>query len=347
MFYIHQTSCISPQKTFGNIDLSQPKESVENKLLAIEPAFENIPLGLLRRMGKAVRIGVGAALPLIKDFQKLDGIIIGTANGGMEDCIKFLNQIIQYDEGTLTPTNFVQSTINAIASQIAFLSVNKGYNITHTHRGLAFENAMIDVDMLAKEFPQNNYLLGGVDEISNYNWNIESLGKWYKKEFVSNKDLYEKDSTGSLAGEGAAMFLVNGIKENALAKVEAINILHNKEEIVVAEKLKYFLNENLADGNEIDLFLSGENGDNRLLKHYLACENIFGKETTVARFKHLFGEFPTASALALWLTCHILQTQSLPQHLLKKESEKKSFKKILIYNNYKGLQHSFMLVSKN
>ena len=42
--------------------------------------------------------------------------------------------------------------------------------------------------MLLKEIPGNNYLIGAVDEISSYNYNIEYLGGWYKKEIISNKN---------------------------------------------------------------------------------------------------------------------------------------------------------------
>src|SRR5271154_6915768 len=146
MFYIHHINCISPQKTFSDIDIENINAPVENKLLVVEPSYEGIPLGILRRMGKAVRIGVGAALQIVK--QNPDGIIIGTANGGMEDCIKFLNQIIDYNEGMLAPGNFVQSTTNAVASQLGLMSANKGYNITHVHRALAFENAMTDTQLM-------------------------------------------------------------------------------------------------------------------------------------------------------------------------------------------------------
>jgi hypothetical protein len=134
--FIHQSICISPQHTFQQTLSETFVSSVDNKLQVIEPKYEDIPLNVMRRMGKAVRMGVGACLPIIKQHS-VDGVIIGTANGGMDDCIKFLNQVIEFDEGTLTPTNFVQSTSNAIAAQVAFLSQNNQYNITHVHRGLA------------------------------------------------------------------------------------------------------------------------------------------------------------------------------------------------------------------
>src|SRR5450631_2476015 len=170
MFYIHQAYCLSAQQTFGEVDINELNGPADKKLLVLEPTFEGVPPGMLRRMGKAVRMGVGTAMPMFQNNSKPDGIIIGTANGGKEDCVKFLNQIIEYDEGMLTPTNFVQSTSNAIAGQIGLLTLNRGYNCTHVHRGLAFENAILDVDMLLQENPSNKYLLGGVDEISDYNY---------------------------------------------------------------------------------------------------------------------------------------------------------------------------------
>src|SRR5258706_16232567 len=127
MLYIHHTSCISPQQTFGDVDIEHLHTSDNNQLHVIEPAYKNIPPGVLRRMSRNVKIGIVAALPLLQET-KVDGIIIGTANGGMEESIRFLNQVIEYDEGLLTPGDFVQSTANAVASQISLKTANKAYN---------------------------------------------------------------------------------------------------------------------------------------------------------------------------------------------------------------------------
>ncbi|HMK02894.1 MAG TPA: hypothetical protein VK489_01830, partial [Ferruginibacter sp.] len=294
---------------------------------------------------KAIRMGVGAALPLIKNPAPLNGIIIGTANGGMEDCIKFLNQMVQYEEDMLAPGSFVQSTSNVIAAQLGLMTHNKGYNITHAHLGLSFENAAIDAATQLNENPGNIFLLGGVDEISSFNYNIENLAGWYKDADISNKQLYEKDGPGSIAGEGAAMFLVGKDKGPAIAKVQAIGTLHSKDLVAFRQQLKLFLEKNITGNNAIDLLLSGENGDSRTLPYYTACEELVGDAVTIARFKHMTGEYPTASAMSLWLACQVLQTQHVPQHMQKRNSGTR-YKNILIYNNYKGLQHSFILVTK-
>ena len=346
MLYIHRFTCISPQQTFPEPDLEILNGSADNKLRVTEPKYPGIAEGVLRRMGKAVRLGVGSALPLLMSAKKPNGIIIGTANGGMEDCIKFLNQIIEYDEGLLTPTNFVQSTPNAISAQIGLSTSDKGYNITHVHRGLAFENAVLDAAMMLKEDPSTCYLLGAVDEISSYNFNIDFLGGWYKKEMVSNQDLYNSETAASIAGEGATMFQVDTNKEAALAKIEDIILFHTEDPSVVKQRMKDFVSKNIGDHNTIDLFISGENGDIRMKKLYEDCEAELTKNSTIARFKHMCGEYPTASAFAVWVAVYILQSQKIPAHMIKKLGSASAIRTILIYNNYKGLQHSFILLTK-
>ncbi len=343
--YIHKTYCISAQQDLlqANIDLIH--EPDDKKLLAIEPSYAQIPPGILRRMGKSIRMGVGAALPLIAETNAVDGIIMGSANAGMDDCVKFLNQIVQYEEGQLTPGSFVQSTGNVIAGQLGLISKNKGYNITHIHLGLAFENALIDAMMQLNTNPSNAYLVGGVDEISPFHYNIETLAGSYKAEETSNKNLYQSDTYGCIVGEGAAMFIVNSSADAAIAKVKAISTLHTSDKELVKQQLQLFLQKNLAADEEVDLFLSGENGDNRTLPIYTTCETLLAADTTIVRYKHMTGDYATASALGLWYACEFLQKQQVPAHMFKKKTAKTIYRNILLYNNFKGLQHSFILVT--
>lgn len=339
--YIHYHNCIFPQQTAlpGGLDTLLPADG--NQLKAIEPSYDGVPPGLLRRMGKAVRMGTGTALPLLKDLRP-DGIIIGTANGGMEDCIRFLNQIIDYDEGMLTPGNFVQSTPNAIAGQLGLMTRNQCYNITHVHRGLSFEQALLDAAMLSMEHPHRNYLVGAVDEIADYNYNIDLLGGWYKKHPQQNKDLYEANSPGSIAGEGAVMLVVNGQPEEAVARLRAIRSWHSTNADDARTNIEAFLQQ-YTDGN-IPLLITGENGDNRLLPYYKTCEKLL-PGSAVGRFKHMSGEYPTAAGIALWLTCRLFEGEALPHHFYKKGKENTAGP-VLIYNTYKGEQHSLILLSK-
>ena len=368
MLYIHHTSCISPQPAdlFGDRGSSGGSGDgrgsvavpVDGVYKVVEPVYAGIPAGALRRMSKAVRMGLGAALPLITQGP-IDGILIGTGNGGMEESVKFLRQIVDYAEGMLAPGHFVQSIPNAIASQIGLSSHNRGYNSTYVHRGLAFEHALIDAMMLAGEHPGSQYLVGGVDELSGYHYQIELADGWYKRAIQPGIALYDYDSPGTIAGEGAALFLVRGEPSaadaadalpndaiagdplstdgpatDALAAIRGIETFHGTDETLVASRLRAFLERYLPAGTQPGLFLSGENGDNRALHFYNACETVLGPAVPVARYKHLCGEYPSASAFAVWLALQLTPGQSLPPRF------------ILLYNNHKLSQHSFILLER-
>lgn len=325
MLYIHHTSCIFPQQA-----LDSPAAPVDGLLKAVEPHYEGIPGNALRRMSKSVKMGVGAALPLLAYAP--DGILIGTGYGGMEDSIRFLNQIIEYDEGTLAPGMFVQSTANAIASQLGLFRQNKGYNITFVNRGLAFESALLDAGMLASEHSGKNWLVGGVDEISPHNYHLEYAEGWYRE--------------GAVAGEGAAVFLLNDRREGAVAQIGKIVMLSGEGEMALRSAVAEVL-----DGKSPDLLLSGENGDPRTQRWYDLVESLMESDTGIARFKHLCGEYPTASAFALWLACNL--PDPLPGHLLKRQPggtsqypPRETPRRVLIYNNYKFTQHSLILLER-
>jgi Beta-ketoacyl synthase, N-terminal domain len=345
MTYFHQTVCISPQNSFPQTDLSDLSESKNNLLLVVEPDYTGIPPGIKRRMGKSVRMAVGAALPLIEKFGAPDGIVMATANGGMEDCIKFLNQILEYNEGLLTPASFVQSTSNAAAAQIALVTKNHQYNITHVHRGLAFENALVDLIMLLEENPEAEYLLGCTDEVSAYNYNIDRLDGWFRVEPVSNKKLFQSKLKGTIAGEGSFMAWMNNQEKGAVAKLDAVKTIHTESPEHVLATLMLFLSQNVSDGELPDLLISGENGDERMSRYYDIVEAHFADAVPVARFKHFCGEYCTASSFACWLSIQILENGILPDGIMKSDTPVKPIRRILIYNNYRGAQHSFILIS--
>ena len=364
MLYIHHTTCISPQpadliggdgrEAGGSDVLCGP--TADGVYRVVEPAYPGIPPGALRRMSKAVRMGVGAAMPLIRQ-ERLDGILIGTGNGGMEESVKFLRQIVDYAEGMLAPGHFVQSIPNAIGSQIGLSAHNRGYNSTYVHRGLGFEHALIDGVMLIGENAGSRYLVGGVDELSGYHYRIEAADGWYKTSVQPDRALYDYNSPGSIAGEGAALFLVSGEPADALAALRGIETFHCTDPQFVTTRLRAFLDQHLPAGSRPALLLSGENGDNRALPFYTECASVLDPAVPVVRYKHLCGEYPTASAFAVWLALQLKPGEPLPPHMAKPaganpyEAEPSVVviprsPYILLYNNHKLIQHSFILLER-
>lgn len=347
--FIKDLSCISAQQTYDETFFeSELRVNVGNRYAAMEPAYGTlIPAGLLRRMGKAVRIGVGAGLPLIHKNPDLEGIILATANGGLEDCLKFLNQIVDYNEGTLTPTNFVQSTPNAVAGNLALMSKNTGYNATHVNKGLAFEGALLDAILLLEEGKAKKLVLGSIEEISDYNYNIDVLAGSWKIEETNSQNLLTSDTPGTVCGEAAVMFVVEADRsENALAEIIDTGQITYTDQEGLKKKLDYFLEKNDIQLSEIDTLILGYNGDNRSDHWYDWFSKSLFPESSVYCYKNMTGEFPTATAYATWMAVHILNGKKMPEETVVKKAGEKNPEKILIYNHHKGIQHGLILMSR-
>ena len=342
--YILSHTCISPQTTYSGSFLDgNVIEYLGNKYYTIEPDYTDvIPRSLLRRMGKATRIGIGAGMPLIKKHENIDGIILGTATGGLRSCVIFLDQILQYDEGTLTPTNFIQSTPNAVAGSLALMSNNMGYNNTHTNLGLSFEATLLDAILLLEENEVKELLIGAIEETSEYNYNIDGSAGFFKNTEVTSSQLLKSNTEGSVRGEGAAMFVVSSSKENALCEIVDVVQFSFPQKKNIEERALNFLEKNNTKLDEIDALVLGFNGDSRYDFWYDNLADQF-KDTTIFSYKNLIGDFPTANAFAVWLSCIVFEGKNVPEEAYYRKSVKE-IKTILIYNHYNNKQHSFVLL---
>lgn len=343
--YIKDLKAISAQNTLDDTFFKQEAINITGLIYnAIRPNYRDlIPLKILRRMGNTIKMALGTGLPIIEKHQ-IDAIIIGTAHGGVQDSIKFLNQIVQYEEGTLTPTNFVQSTPNAIAGAIAQASKCYGYNNTHTNSGLSFEGAILDAKLLLDNNESKHVLLGAVEEVSTFNSNIEFLeGKFKQNETIESNALLDSNTNGTVLGEGASMFYVNNDKKDALAKINDLRTICNPTNEELQETLNSFLQKNNLNLEDIDCVISGRNGDVRHQNYYNLIEANFN-ESNIYSFKNLVGEYPTVTAFAVWMATQILQQKNLPKQAVL-QSKNRTNNNALIYNHHQNVQHSFILLS--
>ncbi len=74
-----------------------------------------------------------------------DAIICATQWGCMLQSMRFLQEMIDSEEQQLKPTPFIQSTHNTIASLIAILTGNHGYNSTYSQGKQSQECALADI----------------------------------------------------------------------------------------------------------------------------------------------------------------------------------------------------------
>lgn len=342
--YIIDSYSICAQNFFNYLDENQEMEIFEDLIyFAKEPDYmDYIPASVLRRMGKAVRMGIGSGLKLLNAHKDIDGIIIGTAHGGLEDCIKFLNQIVHYEEGLLTPTNFVQSTPNAIAGQLALMNQNHGYNMTHINKGSAFENSIMDAWIQFQNKDINKLLIGSVEENSDYNKNIDFWNGKFKEEKVPSNKILASDTPGTNLGEASIFFILDKKENKNATKIVDFHTSHRLQLEDLEDQIMDFLGKNNISKLDIANVISGRNGDSRLNEYYNTVESIFDNASIYA-FKHWIGENPSASAFALYMA-HLIAQNTLEIPKYKNAVNKSSDNYILVYNSYDGISHHFYLL---
>lgn len=346
--YIRSASCISPQKTFRNEDfLADIVEYTGTRLSTIGPDYkEFIDPKLIRRMSHVIKMGVAAAKDCLNqaNVEMPGAIITGTALGCLEDTVGFMTRMVEQNEELLPPTAFIQSTHNTVAAQVALMLKCHGYNNTFVHKGISFESALIDAIMLLREQEADNILVGGTEEMVDVSFKILTRLGLYRRKPTSNLELLSTDAKGSMGGEGAAFFLLTEQASNDhLAELSAIKTLYNIDDVEAG--ITKFLAENNLKADDIDLVITGKNGDLKNDAVYRQLASSIFKNNNVVNYKHLCGDYATSSSFALWLAANVIKKETIPQAVIERRVNDKSPMKVLIYNHYLNKYHSLMLVS--
>jgi len=241
-----------------------------------EPDYKDfIPDPVIRRrMSRIIKMGVSSALLALRNSgtDKVDGIITGTGWGCLADTEKFLNSIYENDERLLNPSAFIQSTPNTVGAQVALSIGSKSYNVSYVHGGISFESALIDTMLKLQERNCGNILVGGFDEMSPTKKHIlERMGVWRIAK----------------PGEGSYFFVMsNRVTDTTVAELVSVDIPHGHSE----------LKEHIDLSGNVMLLCGAED-----MLHY--SENLSSK---VVNYKENCGEYPTASAYALWYGCTLI-----------------------------------------
>lgn len=318
---------------------------------AVSPNYKKFikPMAL-RRMSKAIKMGVTAAKIALKeaDIEIPSAIITGTGEGCKQDTEKFLENMLKQEEKLLTPTSFIQSTHNTIGGQIALNLGCKNYNVTYTQNAVSLETALLDAQMQFDENPDlNSVLVGGVDEISEKITSFKKLDNQLKSKPIKNVDLYNEDSKGTITSEGSHFFVFSKERRlNTYAEFQSVSIKNTIPLEKINREIEDFLQCHGLDVTSIDLVILGVNGDNRFDHYYKNLQQNLFKDTAQLGYKHLVGDFDTISGFALYLAANILRSSGIIPEIFKlNKVECNVSKNILIYNQYLGKDHSLILLS--
>jgi len=347
--YINSIASISPQKTFDNSEFLDEVIIHEDQVFfAIEPVYkEYIPPAAARRMAKGIKMGVAASKIALQEanLEQVDAIITGTGMGCLRDSEKFLSGIIDNNEQFLTPTSFIQSTHNTVGGQIALELQCKGYNFTYVHDSNSFESALLDAKLQLELEEAEHILIGGVDELADHTTKLNKIIHHIKDEKASSNNLLDSKTKGTVFGEGANFFVLSNKKQaSTYAEVVSVKIFNTLSQNELAETASNFLKENNLTVEAIDAIVLGNNGDVEFDRFYNELSSKLFSNTQQVCYKHLIGEFNTASPFGIWLASKTLKTQSIPSVLKRNDKNTSSLNTILLYNQYRGENHSFTLL---
>jgi len=350
--YIRGIGNISPQHSWDNDRfLSDIVVYEGNRLKCIEPAYKDYIKPIqMRRMSRILKMGVSAAMKCLGDaeLETPDAIIVGTGLGMFADTEKFLRAMIDNTESLLTPTSFIQSTHNTIGASIAIMLNCNNYNLTYVSDYLAFESALLDCLMRLREDVGEKILLAGIDEMTDSYFKIIENADYINTDIESNLNLKEHKGKGSIAGEGGAFFIVSGEKHpDNYARFAGVKTFYKPESDEETERfILEFLSDNELLPNDLDMIISGINGDEEADKYYHKLHNTLFREVPIAYYKHLCGEYFTASSFASWLAAMMLKEQRWPDQIMfNKIKPVAPLKNILIYNQHNNTRHGLILLT--
>jgi len=350
--YINGIGAVLPQEINFSEDLPERlTERNERFLEIVSPEYKDfINPRDLRRMSKIIRMGIVAAKMAMTDagIENPDAIITGTGMGCQADTEKFLNNMLDDNETLLNPTAFIQSTHNTIGAQIALMMGNNNYNFAYVHRTFSFESALLDSMMMLNEKEAANILLGGIDEITEESWLIRTKIDYFKKEPISNLNILTDKQAGALGGEGVAFFTLSSEKtDKTYALIKDVNTFFSPaDDSVIEQNIVSFLSKNKLEIKDIDIVISGYNGDAEYDSVYRNLETGLFSENPIAYYKHICGEFDTSSAVAVALAAKILKANHIPEMMLLNSRKPKEIKRILVYNQFRNINHSLILLEK-
>lgn len=315
----------------------------------VPPSYKDFisPIAL-RRMAKGVKNSIVASTLALNeaDVTSPDAIVTGTGLGCVEDSERFLNMVLDNNEAYLTPTSFIQSTHNAVGTQIALGLNCKAYNVTYGNSAISFETALLDAKLLVDADEASTVLVGGVDEMTPRTLELLKRANIIKQSADIGGSLLNSTSLGVVYGEGASFFVLQDeISPSSYAQLVDVTITNKLTPDEVPSEIEQFLSTNGLTVKDVDAIILGYNGDASTDGYYTNLCNQLFVTTPQLYYKHLCGEFNTASAFGLWLAANLLKNQTLPPVAQVNTLTRPSYKKILLYNQYQGLDHSFVLLS--
>lgn len=323
--YINGAAQISMQKPLSEEWMTDPIMSAEPYRRSQDPNFREWlnPLES-RRMGKILKRALVTASKVMKDtgVMQPDAIMTGTGLGCIENTELFLDQLCREGEEMLKPTYFMQSTHNTISSLISIQNKCHGYNITYSHKSISFDSALMDAFVQLRLGDINTALVTGNDEMTpSYFSILQRTG-------------YVGQAGEVTAGEASVAMMLTTEAEHAFCELQEMKMVYGDA---------------ARDGMEVpvDAVMVGTNGTWQNDKIYEEIIARCYQGVPQIRYKHLFGECYTASALGIYAAACLVKEGRVPAFMrCDGVNEPLPVNRLLVINHSDGQNVSYVLMQR-
>jgi 3-oxoacyl-(acyl-carrier-protein) synthase len=323
------------------------------------------PPGQIKRMGRGQAMAIAAVQRAIDSCGappargSATAVSVGTAWAEEGDEIIFLENLIRFGEKGAKPAFFVNSVKNALASQVALTFGFQGENQTFAHDALSFESALWQGARLLRAGRARHAVVCGVEALVEFQEIHGHLLGCYGTDPAPLAPLAEKKRAagqGTLPGEGAAAFVLTapGAVAAPLARLVGVRArgplqrapaLSTSDELALVEQALRDANTRLGG---VGLLLVGANGDPALDEIYAQVAQRLrarAESLAVGVYRHLTGDFATASALGFELAVRAVAGRAVPSEVRVVGGEPRSIERVLLYHVSSAGYHSAMIVS--
>ncbi|HEY3451633.1 MAG TPA: beta-ketoacyl synthase N-terminal-like domain-containing protein [Myxococcales bacterium] len=287
-------------------------------------------------------------------------VSLGTSLAEEGDDILFLQKIIEFGEKGAKPAYFVNSVKNALASQLALNNGWQGENQTFAHDALSFETALWQGARLLCAGRARHAVVCGVDALIEFQEIHGHVAGHYRSDPKPIEPLAgfprpcAQGPKGTVVGEGAAAFVLaaensSPKRQARLLGVRSGGAVTRYPKLIVADELAYVKDAAAQMGvdlGSVGLVLMGANDDALLDPIYagvFAGLKSAAPKAGLGVYKHLTGEFATASALGFALAVRAVAEKAIPAEI--RQITPGSAGTVLLYHLTTTGYHSVMAVS--
>jgi 3-oxoacyl-(acyl-carrier-protein) synthase len=316
----------------------------------------------IKRMGRgqgmaivAVQRALAACAAGVPAAGDATAVSVGTAWAEEGDEITFLENLIKMGEKGAKPAFFVNSVKNALASQLALTFGFRGENQTFAHDALSFESALWQGAHLLCAGRAQHAVVCGVEALVEFQEIHGHLLGWYGTDPAPLSPL-RTPRRGTTPGEGAAAFVLAapGSTTSPVARLVHVKsrgplqrtpALAGRGELGFVEQA---LRESGTSPGELGLVLVGANGDAALDAVYAEVAQGLragSSSPAIGVYRHLTGDFATASALGLELAVRAVATRTVPAEVRMVLGAPGNVERVLLYHVSSAGYHSAILVS--